>query len=378
MLQDFVGGLLAFIFTVVIMPFIIKIARQKNFYDLPNERKTHLTPIPSLGGIGIFIGLILTLLLTSDFTNYYPDFQYYLAGFFVLFIFGVLDDIFALSAFKKVLGQLAVATIMTVKGHLLLTSLHGFLGIGEVSPAVSYLITFFTILLIINSYNLIDGVDGLAGSLGLLSMLFFGVVLYFNHDTAHALLAFAMAGSLVAFLIFNFYPAKIFMGDSGSMLVGLVNAVLFIRFIETGSSISTIPLPSALTIGMGIILLPLMDVLRVFCIRIYHHRSPFSPDRNHIHHMLLNKGFTHPMVTFTLLLLSIFFTITSIAFQGVQISLAVFGLAAVFFLSVLLLKYTPPRRRWLRVVTNKDLATPTKDVKIVPIFTEETAVVKED
>jgi UDP-N-acetylmuramyl pentapeptide phosphotransferase/UDP-N-acetylglucosamine-1-phosphate transferase len=378
MVQIVIGAILSFLLAFFIMPFVIKIARIKNLYDIPDERKTHSSPVPSLGGLGIFIGLIISLLLTNDFTSQVPEFQYYIAAFFIMFILGVLDDIFVLTALKKITGQFIVAGILTVKAHLLITNLHGFLGIDELSTGVSYTVTFFAIVGIVNSFNLIDGVDGLAGSLALLTSLCFGVFLFINNDLPHALLAFTIAGALIAFLIYNFHPAKIFMGDSGSMLIGLVNAILVIRFIQSSTHFSFIPVTSTLAIGAGILLLPVMDVLRVFCIRLSKGQSPFAPDRNHLHHLLLNKGFSHTKVTVTLLLMSSFFSIFSMLFQTLNITLEIVSLLVLFFICVGILRYAAPRGKLLRVVADKDAQDENKNIKIVPIYSSDKAAVIEE
>jgi UDP-GlcNAc:undecaprenyl-phosphate/decaprenyl-phosphate GlcNAc-1-phosphate transferase len=378
MVQILTGGLLAFLLSFFIMPFVIKLAKDKKLYDLPDERKTHVSPIPSLGGIGIFIGFIISLLLVNNFIGSVPELQYYIAAFFILFTLGILDDIFILSAPKKVIGQIIVTIVLTMKGHLLITNLHGFIGIGALSPIVSYLVTFFIILLVINSFNLIDGVDGLAGSIGLITLTIFSIFLFINKNTADALVAFTLAGSLLAFLIYNFHPAKIFMGDSGSMLIGLVTAVILIRFLDN----DTIYPPQAssnFTIAFGILLLPLMDVLRVFCLRIFKGRSPFAPDRNHFHHLLLNKGFSHKQVTFILVSVGLVFGVLAFVFQYMNINVVLFSLAGLFFATVAVLKFTPTKYKWLRVVTDKDIIKADKKVKVVSIYsTEKVAAIEED
>ncbi len=274
MIQVLLGGLVAFLLSFSAMPFVIKLAKDKNLFDMPDERKTHSSPIPSLGGIGIFVGFIISLLLVDNYIGSIPELQYFLAAFFILFVTGVFDDIFILTASKKVIVQIAVAAILIVKGHLLITDLHGLLGVGELAPAFSYFITFFIMILIINAFNLIDGVDGLAGSIGLVSLIIFASVLFINNRISDAIIASALAGSLLAFLIFNFHPAKIFMGDSGSMLIGLVAVVILIRFLDS-STINTGSQSSNFIFAFGVLFLPIMDVLRVFCLRIFKGRSPF-------------------------------------------------------------------------------------------------------
>ena len=162
MIQAATGIMIAYLITFFLLPFVIRIARQNKLYDIPDERKTHTDSISSLGGIGIFAGLLLSILLVSDFKNIDSDFQYYLASFIIVFIIGLIDDLFVLTAWKKAFGQFAIAAILTFKAHLLIPGLHGFLGIDSLNAVSSHLLSFFAIILIINSYNLIDGVDGLA------------------------------------------------------------------------------------------------------------------------------------------------------------------------------------------------------------------------
>jgi UDP-GlcNAc:undecaprenyl-phosphate GlcNAc-1-phosphate transferase len=296
MLNVMLTGAVSFIITMLAIPAIMKVAKEKKLYDLPDARKLHTKPIASLGGVGIFIGFFLAVLLTSGTGN--GDFQFFCASAIVIFFLGLKDDILILSPTKKFLGQLAATAILVHLGNIRLESMHGFLGIGQLPEFVGYLLSYTTIIVVVNAYNLIDGVDGLAGSLGLMTMFIFGTYFYFAEMPSYSLLAFAMAGSLLAFLKFNFAPAKIFMGDSGSLLIGLVNAILVIKFIKVADS-ATAPLQisSAVAIGFSILIVPLLDTLRVFSMRIAKGRSPFSPDRNHIHHLLLDKGLNHRYVT---------------------------------------------------------------------------------
>ncbi len=375
------GMFIAYVITFFLMPFIIKIARVNKLFDLPDERKTHTYPISSLGGVGIVSGLSISLLLVSDFKLGDSEFQYYLASFFIIFILGIIDDIFVLKAWKKVLGQLLVASLLTAKARLLITDLQGLGGFSEINPGLAYVLTFFTILLVINSFNLIDGIDGLAASLGLISSFAFGLFFYINEDEPYAILGFAMTGSLLAFLMFNFPPAKIFMGDSGSMLIGLVNAILMIKFIETGSAAKSFHVSSSLAVGFGILLIPLLDVLRVFIIRLTKGVSPFAPDRNHVHHLLLNKGFSHTKVTMTLLFSSVSFAVISFYIQSLNINLISTILVLTFFTGIFVIKYFDvPRRRHLHVVgENETTSNNLQDTKVLTLYTsKENAAIKEE
>ena len=218
----------------------------------------------------------------------------------VIFFLGLKDDILIITPVKKFIGQVLTAFLIIYYGRIQIRSMHGFLGIYELPEMFSLILTYFAVIVIINSFNLIDGVDGLAGSLGLMSSLLFGIY-FLNVDMpSYYILAFSLSGSLLAFLIFNFQPAKIFMGDTGSLLIGAINAILVIKFINTASTTdAAFPLASSPAIGFTILMIPLLDTLRVFAIRIFKRRSPFSPDRNHIHHLLLDRGFSHRSITLT-------------------------------------------------------------------------------
>lgn len=366
MIQAASGILIAYLITFFLLPFIIRIAQVNKLFDMPDERKTHTYPISSLGGIAIFSGLVISLLLVADFMAINAQFQYYLAAFFVIFILGVIDDIFILKAWKKIMGQLVVSGLITFKAHLLITNLHGFLGFQEISETTGYLITFFSIILLINAFNLIDGVDGLAASLGMLSSVLFGIFFLINNQPAYGVLGFSMAGALLAFLIYNFPPARIFMGDSGSTLIGLVNAILAIRFIETASTGPVLSMHAPSAIAFGVLLIPLMDVLRVIIVRVAKRRSPIAPDRNHLHHLLQTKGFSHTGVTITLLLSSLVVSSLSFILQGLQIHVIIAIQFILYFGGVAALIYLIPDQQILHLVSSG--SNEEEDAKVYPIY----------
>jgi len=309
MLSVILTGSLAFIVTFLAIPAIMRVAKEKKLFDLPDARKIHTSPTASLGGVGIFLGFFLSCLLTvSGKQN--SEIQFFFASAIVVFFLGLKDDILIISAIKKFLGQLAAAAILIHLAGVRIESMHGVLGFGTLPAPLSYLVSYITIIVIVNAYNLIDGVDGLAGSLGVLTTSIFGVYFFSAGLPAFSLLAFGMAGSLLAFLVFNFNPAKIFMGDSGSLLLGLVNAILVIKFIAVADAPSAqVPVASAVAVGFSILVVPLLDTLRVFSIRIAKGRSPFIPDRNHIHHLLLDRGLNHRYVTVSCVGLNIAFIV---------------------------------------------------------------------
>ena len=369
------GGLIAFLITLTVIPAIITVAKVKKLYDEPDDnRKLHKEPIPSLGGLGMFIGFIFSILLTVNFSKEAPEFQYYIAAFLLIFFLGIKDDIIIISPVKKFIGQLIAAAILVYKAKLVISNMNGFLGIYQINTACSYLLTVFALVVIINAFNLIDGVDGLAGSLGLISSISFGIFFLINKNIPYAVLAFTFAGSLIAFLIYNFHPARIFMGDTGSLMIGLVSSILVIKFIETGSSYSVYPITASPAIGFGILLIPLMDTLRVFSLRIMHGRSPFKPDRNHIHHVLLNYGFNHKSVTFTCIIATILITALTFFFQNIAIGYLIAGQAVLFFCLIYILRFRRSKYK-LRIVKGKAKTEAQEEkVRLLSLYNKAAAV----
>ena len=307
------SAFLAFLATFFAIPVIIQVAKEKKLFDEPDERKVHKTVIPTLGGLGIFAGFILATLLGVPHGSD-NAIQYFAAASVVIFFLGIKDDILVISASKKFIGQVVAAIIIIKFGGIQLNNMYGLFGIYEIPAFAGLVLTLFTIVVITNSFNLIDGVDGLAGSLGLLTTLVFGGYFFYIGELDYAVMAFALSGSVIGFLIYNFAPAKIFMGDTGSLLLGLINSILVIKFINISQSNSvSFHLDSSPIIGFSILMIPLFDTLRIFTYRILDRRSPFSPDRNHIHHLLLDLGHSHRHITFICLSANIAFI--SLAFS---------------------------------------------------------------
>lgn len=329
----------SFIVSFLAIPIVIQVAETKNLYDIPDERKLHTKKIASLGGVGIFAGFIIASLLSIQ-GHLNPEFQYFFAAAIVIFFLGLKDDIVVLSASKKFIGQLLAASILIHLGDIRLDSMYGVFGIEQLPAGFGLALSYLTIIVIINSFNLIDGVDGLAASLGVLSTVVFGIYFFAIDYQAYALFAFAMAGSLVAFLIFNHHPAKIFMGDSGSLMIGMVNAILVIKFINVAHDpFVAIPVHSSVAMGFAVLIVPLLDTLRVFSVRILNAKSPFTPDRNHVHHLFLDRGLSHAAVTFSLVLINIGFialawlgqSLGTTILLGIMLVLAFAGLGALYY-----------------------------------------------
>ena len=285
--------MLAFVASIALIPLIIKLVHKYHLFDKPNIRKEHSNPIPTLGGIAIVAGTMLALLLWQ------PGFSvaglYVLAAILLIFIMGIFDDLKDMSAGLKLLIELAIAA-MIAYGGIRITSLHGLFGINELPIILQYVFTIVAIAGVTNAFNLIDGIDGLAGGLSLISLICAGALLLISGDHFFALLAFAMAGGVAGFLLFNYYPAKIFMGDTGSLVIGFMLSILAIRFMQINikpiGEINNIPV-----IALSLVLIPVFDTLRVFTFRIINGKSPFHPDKRHLHHLLTNAGFNHGLVS---------------------------------------------------------------------------------
>lgn len=306
----------AFSLTYLAIPSIIQVSLKKNLMDEPSVRRVHKVSTPSLGGIGIFAGVVFSILMWTPF-SYFSNLQFILCAMVVIFLIGVKDDLDPTSPIKKLIGQLFAAFILVFKANIKLTSLYGVFGVYELTPALSVFISVFAILVIINSMNLIDGINGLSSGIGLLFSLFFCYWFYSTGRTEIAIIAASLIGSLIAFLKFNVTPAKIFMGDTGSLMVGLIASILVISFIELQAKYkyNSLYFPAAPALGVAILILPLFDTARVFTLRLLRGKSPFYPDKNHIHHLLLKSGLSHMQATAVLITFNLIFIIIAINFQ---------------------------------------------------------------
>jgi UDP-GlcNAc:undecaprenyl-phosphate/decaprenyl-phosphate GlcNAc-1-phosphate transferase len=313
----------AFIPSFFVIPSVITVAKVKHLCDEPGERRAHSEVTPSLGGIAIFFGTVFSIVLWTPFTVF-GELQYTLCAFIIIFMVGVKDDILPMSPYKKLLGELMAAGIVTIKSGVKITSLHGFLGIGHIPEWFSIILSIFTIIVIINAFNLIDGINGLSGSITVVVTLVLGTWFFLVDKMSLSIIAYALAGATTAFLKYNFTPAKIFMGDTGALLLGLVSSILIIKFIEINEQIAGQPysFTAGPAMAIGILILPLFDTARVFTIRILRGRSPFSADRLHLHHLLLDFGFSHMKSTAIL----VFTTISFIAFVFLFQSMGTFKL----------------------------------------------------
>ena len=331
----------AFTLTYFAIPSIINIADKKGLVDIPDDRKSHVNPTPSLGGIGIFAGVIFSIVMWTPF-HVFGDLQYVLCAFIIVFLIGAKDDILPMAPWKKVVGELFAASILVFMSNVKLTSLYGIFAVYDLPPIIYYPFSIFTILVIINAFNLIDGINGLSGSISTLIALVLGSWFYLTGHVEYAIVAFALAGSTIAFLKYNVTPAKIFMGDTGSLLVGMICAILALQFIELHKELGDSPyaFKAVPAVAIGILILPLFDTFRVFMTRILQGRSPLTADRNHIHHLLIDCGLTHMQATSILFGVNVLFIIVVVQLQHLgTFNLLLIIVSMATFFTVLLINW---------------------------------------
>jgi UDP-GlcNAc:undecaprenyl-phosphate/decaprenyl-phosphate GlcNAc-1-phosphate transferase len=338
----FAAAVTAFLFVYYVIPSIIKIAEIKHLYDDPDHRKSHTVAIPNLGGIAIFGGFLVSFCLFCDLTSA-REIQYILAALCLVFMLGAKDDLVELTPYKKFIGQFLVALIITYFADIRISSFYGVLGISEIPYWLSLAFSTITIVFIINAFNLIDGINWLASGITLVITATFGTWFWIHGFAQYAIMSAAVAGGVLAFMRYNYTPARIFMGDSGSLSIGLIAAVLAIAFIEKSSSVvhssahQAFYIPSAPSFAIAVLIIPIFDTLRVFATRILKKKSPFHADRTHVHHKLLDLGLTHIQASFVLVSINIGFVAIAYLLQDLRNALlAPIILSLALILSILL------------------------------------------
>lgn len=282
------GTIISFLIGLFIVPLVIAYSKSKGLVDVPNERKIHKKPISRLGGIAIWASTMLTFLVLV-FCSYYPYgslLSCILIGGTLMFLLGLIDDIYNLDAKFKLFIQIAIASLVFLLGG----RIDSVPFLPQLNLVVSYILTILWIVGISNAVNFIDGVDGLAGSVVTVNSITLGLiaVAIYPPNTMSALIAFILAGSMLAFLTYNFNPAKIFMGDSGALFSGFLLATLSITGVMKAAAL-------AIILPFVVLAVPIMDVTFSTIRRILKGKSPFVADAEHIHHKLLNAGFSQNM-----------------------------------------------------------------------------------
>ena len=324
--------------SIISVPRIIHVSKRKKLFDIPdNKRKIHLTITPNLGGVGIFFAYIIvtSLFITSPFAE---KWNYIIASSVILFLTGINDDLVSLGPGKKFLAQFIAAIITVCLADVRINSLHGILGIYQMPYWYSVSFTIIGVIFITNAFNLIDGIDGLAGVTGIIANLSFAALFFYIHQYEFAVVSLILVGSIFGFLRYNITPAKIFMGDTGSLFIGLISVVLAIKLIElTKTSTPGIP-PVAATpaLTVAILIVPVFDTIRIFFIRILNGISPFKADRNHIHHRILRLGYTHFQTTIILSAFNLLCIVLALTLGG----LGNFALIGVIFAICILFNWS--------------------------------------
>lgn len=301
--------LVALLTSYILIPRIVFISQTKKLFDVPNERSSHTKVVPRLGGVSFFPALTfafaftvgLRILTGFDISPFFAkhlliEGVFFLCGLIIMFIVGVADDLVGVSFRKKFYAQI-LSTALLIVGGIYVNSFHGLFGIMYMPALLGYLLTIVLVVLVINSINLIDGVDGLASGLSCIALFCLTIWFTVNGIFAYGMLAAGMLGAVVPFFIFNVFgnKHKLFMGDTGSLIIGFMIAFLSAKFcmLNVPGTEYSYGVDGAPVLILAILFVPIFDLIRVFTYRIHQKKSPFMPDRNHIHHLFLDLGFSH-------------------------------------------------------------------------------------
>lgn len=335
-----IGTVTAYIFGVFLVPLVISFSKKEGLVDLPGERKIHKTPVSRLGGVAIWLSTMLTF-LSLVFLSYYPSgslLSGILLGSSLMFLLGLMDDLYNLNAKFKLFLQISIATIVYLLGVKISTiPFFGGIDLGF----LSYPITMLWIVGICNAVNFIDGVDGLAGSVITVNSITLAIIALAMSPSNPiiALIGFILAGSMLAFLTYNFNPAKIFMGDSGALFSGFLLATISITGVMKAATL-------AILLPFVVLAVPIMDITYSSLRRIFKGQSPFVADAEHIHHKLLHAGFSQKK-TVTIL--------TSVAILAGAIASLLMGPNTIkhYFIYILVIVFIMLLLNFIKVLTKK-------------------------
>lgn len=297
----------ALFLSLIMVPALRRWAIEKRHFDIPNDRKVHIRPMPRLGGVAIFIAFLFSILI---FEKINCQVRGILAGSLILFSTGLVDDLYGLSAKKKFFGEICGCLITIFVGQLYITNIGDPLGTGPISLPlwIGIPFTVFAIVGVVNALNLLDGLDGLAGGFAVMALSGFFLIGYFEGNEVVMSLCAALIGGIFGFLRFNIYPSRIFMGDAGSLTIGFILGFLAI-FLTQGPESTIKPVVPFLILG-----LPIIDTLRVMIRRLFLGKSPFLPDRSHVHHRFLDLGFHHRFTVMIIHGLTLFWIMVALVF----------------------------------------------------------------
>jgi UDP-GlcNAc:undecaprenyl-phosphate GlcNAc-1-phosphate transferase len=345
MVLQIAAAITSFIICFLIIPVIIKYSLKKNLVDIPGRRKIHKKVTPSMGGIGIFGGFSISTLVWLDFQTW-SHIKFMLVALFIIFFIGVRDDLVPLRPILKLIGQIMSASLLILLFDARLDSLYGLFGVFEFPAFITYVITLFTVIVITNSFNLIDGLDGLAGSIASIALLAFGIWFFLVGEITFGVFSFSMLGGVLAFLIFNWEPSEVFMGDTGALVIGMLLSILTIHFININHQLTPenpFRFSASIATAACFVMIPLVDTARIFILRLSKKQSPFKPDKSHIHHAIMRLGKTHGQTTLILAAVQLFYILLAVAFRGIGdkimlISIIVLSICLSIFLDRLILK----------------------------------------
>tara|TARA_B110000046_G_C12969903_1_gene388466 strand:- start:116 stop:1255 length:1140 start_codon:yes stop_codon:yes gene_type:complete len=329
-----------FLLSLVVIPIIRSLSVKLRFTDSPDERSSHKGIIPSFGGVAFYISYILALFLIQPIDTHYVSLTL-LSSISVMFFTGLLDDVLNLPPKIKFLGQFIAVSILMAQPDFRILTLHGFMGVYEIPLALSVLGSMFFLLGLINAFNLIDGIDGLSAITGIIVASFYSFMFYNLGSYFYLAISVTTIGSLLAFLRFNFSTKrKIFMGDTGSLVIGLVLGLLTLELMTIENASTSFPfneqqLPLFL---VAVLFIPVLDLFRVMILRASKGVSMFRPDRNHIHHIIVDFGLSHRKASIFIGMVN--FIVAFVMFNAIQVynSLtSTFILMTLFLLAIILL-----------------------------------------
>lgn len=350
-LQVIIALLTSLFIASIAIPTIVTVACKKGLVAAPNGRSSHKGNVPVLGGLALFLGVGISTAMWTKAVDF-PEVNGIFGASLILMAVGLKDDILIIDPSKKLAGEILAALLIVLFANIRFTSFQGTLGFHDLGYAFSIAFTVFVIVLIINAFNLIDGIDGLASGIGILVSFIYGYWFYQVGEISFAILSLALTGALTGFFYFNVLGSrnKIFMGDSGALLLGLLLAVLSIKFCEVNlTDTSLYQMSSAPAIAIALLSIPLFDILRVFTIRIFRKKSPIRADKNHIHHVLLDLNFSHLESTMLLMALNFNLLLMAILLRSMNtiVLLLLLLLAFLVFCMVMVMI----RKRGIRVRT---------------------------
>ena len=304
-----VGFLVAAFMGQIIIPRILVISLRKRLFDIPDERKVHIHPVPRLGGVTFYPTILFVLCIIMSWriiSGHLPN-QIFtmeitsemlalIAGLTLLYITGIGDDLVGVRYYKKLFVQIFSAAFFPLSG-LYINNFYGLFGVYAIPTFIGIPLTILLIVFITNAINLIDGIDGLASSICVVALSTFGLIFAFDRLWIFSLLSFTCVGVLIPFFIYNVFGnaergKKIFMGDTGSLTLGYILSFLVIQYCMY-EGVKIIPgYCGSINVALSILLVPCLDVIRVVIGRIQRHQSPFLPDKTHIHHKFMAMGFS--------------------------------------------------------------------------------------